>query len=96
MAINARNLEDMIRTVEGFDVLIADPMTLELYEGDDLFPDYPFNNSANANMTVARWMKISFSRIYPKCHVFVVDPFGNLFRGNTVLKNVRSCYAFDD
>ena len=54
--------------------------------------EYPFVNAANKAWTVAKWRATRFASSYPDYSVHVLDGYGEVVHGKTLLGTVRDSY----
>lgn len=90
-----KNVEKRIWDTEGFSVVIRHA------DGRDMRGDrtgitmYSFERMAKHGMTVAAWKEQRFFPNYPGLEVDVLDAYGVVVAGNTLLSTVRDSYSDD-
>ena len=88
-----RSIEQKIRRVEGFNVVIRAPADHHNVRSDrGHFPPYQFEKRAKDAETVDRWKSTRFNERYLGYHCDVLDKRGHAVRGNTRLRTVRGTY----
>lgn len=90
-----KNVERRIRDVEGFAVIVRHADGRDMRGDRTGIPMYDFARMAKNSMTVSAWKEQRFLPKYPGFDVDVLDAFGNVMAGNTLLSTVRGSYGDD-
>lgn len=88
-----KNVEKRIWDIEGFDVIIRHADGRDMRGDRQGIPPYQYDRAARNSMTVAAWIDQRFNQRYPGLAVDVLDGYGNVVVGNTLLATVRDSYA---
>jgi len=88
-----KNVEKRIWDVERFDVVIKHEDGRDMRGDRTGIPMYDYSMAAKDTMTVADWKQRRFKPNYPGLDVEVLDGYGNVVAGNTLLSTVRESYA---
>jgi len=88
-----RYIENRIKEVEGFCVLLTD-MKGRNVRGDKVLPTtYPYKRKAKGSLTVQEFCKLRILKTFPGYQAKVLDSNGNPVRGNLKLSTVRKSYT---
>ena len=94
MPTSTERVENQIRRLEGFEVIILHPDGRNVRDERHGLPGYPYERAAPDTMTVDAWRRLRFSQTYPGFKCAVLDGRGvPVAYGQTSLKTVRSSYS---
>lgn len=85
----SRELEAQISSVERLEVRLVNENGRRVRADAEGFADYPYQNAANRNLTVAAWKEARFAQHYDGYEIDVINANGESARGNTLLTNLR-------
>jgi hypothetical protein len=90
-----KNVEKRIWDIEGFAVIIRHPDGRDMRGDRTRIPMYRYERMARNGMTVSAWKEQRFYPNYAGLEVDVLNGYGEIVIGNTLLSTVRDSYAED-
>ena len=87
-----KTVENKIFEVENFHVVFKQN-GMNVRSDRENIPQYNKDRAAKGSMTVSEWKQTRFYTQYPGFDVDVLDVYGNVMAGQTLLSTVRATYT---